>query len=114
MKIEADELANRLNRIPLEQQTTSMELVDVLSKVLAVSDEARVHPATTDIRMEVPRTRFDVEVSVFHIKVMKRSQIQGRIIIKPWPDFGSAKFMQELGDFCFGRTRKMGRLTKVK
>ena len=64
-------------------------------------------------QIEVP-LRFDVATSIFVLKVTKRGRLLGQISIKPSPTFGSSKFMQELGDFCYGNARKIGRrVTKV-
>lgn len=53
--------------------------------------------------------KFDVNRSIFLLTVTKRGRLIGRIHIKPWALFGSSKFIQELGDFCIGNPRKIGR-----
>ena len=53
--------------------------------------------------------KFDINRSVFLLTVMKRNRLVGKIHIKPWTLFGSTKFIQDLGDFCIGNPRKIGR-----
>ncbi len=59
--------------------------------------------------IEAPLLRFNVRTSVFVVKVTKKGRVLGQIKIKPSPTFSSGKFMQELGDFCCGNPRKIGR-----
>ncbi|KAI9563463.1 hypothetical protein GHT06_010926 [Daphnia sinensis] len=58
--------------------------------------------------MPVPQ-RFDIANSIFVLTVMKKRRLLGRIQIKPSPRFASAKFVQELGTFCYAHPRKIGR-----
>jgi hypothetical protein len=53
--------------------------------------------------------KFDIHRSIFLLTVMKRGRLLGKIHIKPWALFGSVKFIQELGEFCIGNPRKIGR-----
>lgn len=53
--------------------------------------------------------RFDIANSIFLITVIKRGRLLGQIHIKPSSRFASAKFVQDLGTFCYDHPRKIGR-----
>lgn len=53
--------------------------------------------------------RFDIANSIFLLTVIKRGRLLGQIHIKPSSRFASAKFVQDLGTFCYDHPRKIGR-----
>lgn len=116
-----DEICRR-SLYPAQAEATpseNLELAVILSDTLANVCNAKSGDSIQTIqlpscsRTDIARMRFDTNESNFILRVMKREKLKGKIVIRPSADFGSMKFTQDLGDFSFGRRRKMGRLAKV-
>lgn len=120
VKVDNEHLGNCLDEIScsLNPASANLALAVILSDTLANVCNARREDSIERIqlpscRTDIARMRFDTKESNFILRVMKREKLQGKIVIRPSADFGSIKFTQDLGDFSFGRRRKMGRLAKV-
>lgn len=108
-------LASR--RVPRCLAMTQTKLMDRLAELLEEEDipqsfEALEHRRELTIGIHMVLSlplKFDINRSIFLLTVTKRGRLLGKIHIKHWALFGCSKFIQELGDFCIGNPRKIGR-----
>ena len=109
--------STRVPRCLATMAMTQMKLMDRLAELLEEEDipqsfEAVGHRQELTIGIHTILSlplKFDINRSIFLLTVTKRGRLLGKIHIKPWALFGSSKFIQELGNFCIGNPRKIGR-----